>query len=105
MLTSYRATIFFIHVLNRRALKSFRAASQFTWPFLHKYSPPLHLEDLNNPVKSLEGEQSAVLAFYDGAQYQTLGSRGNKDLTFLKKPNAAGMKKAKLHYPRFITTG
>ncbi len=35
---------------------------------LHKYSPSLHLDDLHCPVKSLEGEQSAVLAFYAGAQ-------------------------------------
>ncbi len=60
--------IFFIRVLNWRELKSIRAASKVTWHLLHKYSPSLHLGDLYNPFKSLEGEQSAVLAFYVRAQ-------------------------------------
>ncbi len=72
-LTSSRAAIFFIHVLNRRELKSFRATSQFIWPLIHKYSPSLHLDDLNSPVKSLEGEKSTVLAFYAGAQNAHVG--------------------------------
>ncbi len=56
--------IVFIHVMNWRGLKSVRAASNFTWHLLHKYSPSLHLGNLLSPVKSLEGEQSAAWAFY-----------------------------------------
>ncbi len=41
---------------------SIREVSKFTLHLLHTYSPPLHLGDLLSPGKSLEGEQSAVLA-------------------------------------------
>ncbi len=47
--------------------------SKVTWHRLLKYSPPLHLGDLLSPVKSLEGEQSVVLAFYAGAQNVLVG--------------------------------
>ncbi len=59
---------FFIHVLNLREFKSVRVVSKFTWPLLNKCSACLHLGDSLSPVKSMEGEQSAVLAFYAGAQ-------------------------------------
>ncbi len=58
------AAIFFIYILNWRESKSVWAVSKSTWHLLHKYSPSLHLGDLLSQVKSLEGEQSAVLAFY-----------------------------------------
>ncbi len=38
-----------------------------------KCSPSLHLGDLLSQVKSLEGEQSAVYAFYTGAQDAQFG--------------------------------
>ncbi len=44
-----------------------------TWHFLHEYNPSLHLGDLWSQVKSLEGEQSAVLAFYAGVQNAHVG--------------------------------
>ncbi len=42
--------------------------SNLSWHLLHKWSPSLNLGDLLSPVKSLEGEQSAFLAFYAGVQ-------------------------------------
>ncbi len=54
-------------------LKYVRAVSKFTWHLLYKYSPSLHLGDLLNPVESLEGEKSAALAFYAGAQNVHVG--------------------------------
>ncbi len=68
-----QAKINFIRVLNWRELKSVRVASNFIWHLLHKYSPSLHLGDLQSPVKLLEDEQSVVLAFYAGAQNAHVG--------------------------------
>ncbi len=51
---------------------------------LNKYSPSLYLGDLQSPVKSLEGEQSAIVAFYAGAQNAHVGQiwrqREKKDI-------------------------
>ncbi len=63
----------FIRVLNLREFKSVKTVSNFTWHLLYKYSPSLHLGDLLNLVKSREGEQSAILAFYVGAQNAHVG--------------------------------
>ncbi len=57
---------FLIRVLNCRELKSVGAVSKVTWHLIHKYRPSLHLDDLACPFKSMEGEQSAVLAFDKG---------------------------------------
>ncbi len=62
-----------MHVLNWRELKSVTAASKVTWQLLYKYSPSLHFGDLQSPAKSLEGEQSTVLAFYTGVQHAHVG--------------------------------
>ncbi len=51
----------------------FRVASNFTAHLLHEYSPSLHLDDLKNPTKAIEGEKSAILAFYGGAQNAQVG--------------------------------
>ncbi len=47
---------------------------------LHKYSPPLYLSDLYSQVKSVEGEQSAILAFNAGAQNAHVGRAKMKGL-------------------------
>ncbi len=53
--------------VNWRKTKSVWAVSKIIWHMLQLYGPSLHLGDLLSPVKSLEGEQSAVLEFYAGA--------------------------------------
>ncbi len=57
--------------------------------------PALKLDyDLYNPVKSLEGEQSAILAFYAGAQ--------NAHVSQIWRPREKKEKKMTVSYHTFV---
>ncbi len=70
----------FIHASNWHGFKSVRAVSNAIWQMLRKCSPLLHLGYLLSPFKSVEGEQSAVLACNAGAQNAHVGRAMNADL-------------------------